>query len=198
MIQVEPMYPHPPQPHQPTNYFWILIACTGVMLIVLFAGLRSIAGRFSAAAVERQPITILAPAAAPRASISVAPQASASAPAPAASVEASLASSPSLDVDPKTLTDSPAAYRGRTVRVRGTVFYTGKLADGKTWIQIVGDNNVYVDGSMADTLPSGVSKGAQVEITGIGAGLTTVTASNGKDYDQAYIDPIQKIEIVQS
>jgi hypothetical protein len=36
-----------------------------------------------------------------------------------------------------------------------------------------------------------------VEVTGIGAGLTSVTASNGKDYDQAYIDPIQKVEPVK-
>lgn len=183
------MYPHPPQSHRPTNYFWILIACTGVMLIVVFFALRTVASHLSAA-VESGPITIVQFSTAPR--LSIAPRASSVASA-AASVEAATDNSAVVDVDPKALTESPASYRSRIVRVRGTVFYTGKLADGKTWIQIVGAENVYVDGQI-DSLPAGVSKGTEIVLTGVGAGLTNITASNGKDYDQAFIDPIQSIE----
>gem|GEM_PF-6688246 len=192
------MYPHPPSSQKPTNYYWILVSCLGVMLVVLFMGLRTVGGRLSAAAAH-------APLAAPSPSQQLRQLASAAA---EASSSAAPTSSPSVgptptagggvvDVDPKTLTDSYAQYRSKLVRVRGTVFYTGKLADGKTWIQIVGENNVYVDGQTSEPLPAGVAKGVQVELTGVGAGLTSITASNGKDYDQAFLDPVQKIEIVK-
>lgn len=185
------MYPQPPQFRHRTNQSWVLIACMGAMLIVLFAGLRTIAAHLADA--SAQPITIGQPS--PR--VNLAAQVSAAPPTVASAEVTAQPSSAVLDVDAKVLTESPANYRSRVVRVRGTVFYTGKLADGKAWIQIVADDNVYVDGQ-ADSLPAGVTKGTQVAITGIGAGLTNVTASNGKDYDQAYIDPIQTIEVLTS
>jgi hypothetical protein len=37
----------------------------------------------------------------------------------------------------------------------------------------------------------------KVKVTGIAAGLTSITAANGKDFDQAFIDPIQSIEVVK-
>jgi|SRR5579862_5880406 len=187
------MYPNPPQSQQTTANYWILAVCVAAMLIVLLAGLRSVAGRFNAAASS---MAAGQSSTAPRASISLAPQVSASA---ASVVPAQVSPTPSavVDVDARILTESPAAYRGRPVRVSGTVFYSGKLADGHTWIQIVGSDNVYVDGSSPDPLPAGVSKGSQVQITGMGAGLTNITASNGSDYDQAYIDPVQKIELIR-
>lgn len=187
------MYPQPPQSHRPTNSYWVLIVCTGVMLIVLFTVLRTIAERIDSLAASG-PITLLQFSPAPR--ISLQPQANPAASA-APSVDAPQASSVVVDIDAKTLTESPAVYRSRVVRVRGTVFYTGKLADGKTWIQIVAGDNVYVDGQI-DSLPSGIVKGTQVQVTGIGAGLTNITATNGQDYDQAFIDPIQKIEPASS
>jgi hypothetical protein len=162
------------------------------MLIVVFAALHAVSERLNAVA-QSGPITLLPISAAPR--ISLAPQVSAG--AAAAPPEATPASSEVVDVDPKTLTNSPAVYRSRRVRVKGAVFYTGKLADGKTWVQIVGDDNVYVDGEI-DSLPPGITKGVQVQVTGIGAGLTNITASNGKDYDQAFIDPIETIEPLSS
>jgi hypothetical protein len=191
------MYPHPPPSHRPTNYYWILVLCVIVMLLVLFVGLRSVAGRFSAALTDA---AVAAPAASnlakpvASAAVQVTPTVSA---APSAAVEATATPGGLVEVDPKTLTESPGTYRSRPVKVRGTVFYTGKLEGGKTWIQIVDSNNVYVDGQMSDPLPASVTKGVDVEVTGIGAGLTSVTASNGKDYDQAYIDPIQKVEPVK-
>jgi len=191
------MYPQPPVSHKPTNYYWILAICVGLMLVFLLVALRTMSGRLTAAAAEA-PVTVPVPSQPLRALASPAAQ-------PSPSAEASTAATPvvpadngaAIDVDAKALTDAPAVYRSRLVRVRGTVFYSGKLADGKTWIQIVGDNNVYVDGQMSEPLPSGVSKGVEVQVTGIGAGLTSVTATNGKDYDQAFIDPIQKIEVVK-
>jgi hypothetical protein len=191
------MYPHPPPSHRPTNYYWVLVLCVVVMLLVLFVGLRSVAGRFSAALTDA---AVAAPAASnlakpvASAAVQVTPTVSA---APSAAVEATATPGGLVEVDPKTLTESPGTYRSRPVKVRGTVFYTGKLEGGKTWIQIVDSNNVYVDGQMSDPLPASVTKGVDVEVTGIGAGLTSVTASNGKDYDQAYIDPIQKVEPVK-
>ncbi len=191
------MYPQPPPTHRPTNYYWVLVVCVVAMLGLLFVTLKSMAGRFSDVVSQ----TALAPAAstAPaRIQISAAPSASPQAAASPEAVPAASATPPGgiIDVDPKTLTESPGTYRSRPVRVRGTVFYTGKVDGGKTWIQIVDNNNVYVDGQLADALPQGVAKGVEVEITGIGAGLYTITASNGKDYDQAYVDPIDKIEVV--
>jgi hypothetical protein len=188
------MYPHPPPSHKPTNYYWVLVLCVGAMLVILFAGFKSFSARFNSA-LAGGPLVVPAPAAQPKPLASLIAQAT---PTVSVAPEASVAATPTpggvVNVDAKTLTESPASYRSRVVRVRGTVFYTGKLADGKTWIQIVGGDNVYVDGQFADALPAGVAKGVEVDVTGIGAGLTNVTASNGKDYDQAYIDPIQKIE----
>ena len=190
------MYPHSPPSHRPTNYYWILVLCVVAMLLVLFVALRTVAGRFTSAAAQT---TLAAPAAS-----AAKPQVSAAAEAtPAVSAEGVAAVAPAatpggvVEVDPKALTESPGTYRSRAIKVRGTVFYSGKLEGGKTWIQIVDKNNVYVDGQMADSLPASIAKGMEVELTGIAAGLTSVTASNGKDYDQAYIDPIQKIEPIK-
>jgi len=192
------MYPHAPQSHRPTNYWYVLAVCLAFMLFILWTGLRAMSARFGAAPAE-QNAALSQPAAAPsaRPSASIAAQTTAG-PVSSAAAEASAAPVPSgiVDVQPKQLQDEPATYRSRVVRVNGKVFYVGKVDAGKTWVQIVDDNNVYVDGVMADALPSGVTKGTQVQITGVGAGLYTITASNGKDYDQAYIDPIQKIDVV--
>ena len=189
------MYPHPPPSRRPTNYYWILVACVGGMLVVLFAGLSAFAGRFNSAVASNAQNAAAAPAATPRASLALAvtpvPSAAASSAAPTATPANGI-----VEVDPKTLTESPGTYRSRLIKVRGTVFYTGKLDGGKTWIQIVDNNNVYVDGQTAEPLPANVTKGVQVELTGVAAGLTNVTAANGKDYDQAYVDPIQKIEAI--
>jgi hypothetical protein len=191
------MYPHPPPSHKPTNYYWVLVLCVVAMLFLLFAGLRTIAGRFSAAAAQAP---VSAPSAAPSlralasAIVEATPTTSA---APAAEASPTIAPGGLVEVDPKTLTESPGSYRSRLIKVRGTVFYIGKIEGGKTWVQIVDNNNVYVDGTMSDSPAAGVVKGALVEVTGIGAGLTSVTASNGKDYDQAYVDPIQKIDVVK-
>ena len=187
------MYPHPPRSHHPTNYFWVLIACAGAMLIVLFVTLRSVSGRLSSAAASG-PLQLVQFSAAPRLSIPPQPRNSA---ASSPDAQPTVISTAIVDVDAKALNESPAIYRSRTVRFTGAVFYTGKLADGKTWVQIVGDDNLYVDGQI-DSLPAGISKGTQVRVTGVGAGLTNITASNGKDYDQAFIDPIQTIEPVNS
>lgn len=189
------MYPHPPPSHRPTNYYWVLVGCVALMLLVLFVSLRSVAGRFTqAVASVEQAGPAVSPLAKPQASLTLQLTPTVQA---AASAEPTATPGGVMDVDPKTLTQSPGTYRSRVVKVRGTVFYTGKLDGGKTWIQIVDHNNVYVDGQMDDPLPASISKGVDVEVTGIGAGLTSVTASNGKDYDQAYIDPIQKIEAVR-
>lgn len=195
------MYPQAPRSHRPTNHYWILIACLAAMLGFLLVGLRQMAGRFSSAGAEQPALLIQAPLTSAKPSTSLAPQATATV-ATSASASASAAASPTIasgivDVDPKTLTDSPATYRSRVVRVRGTIFYSGKLDNGKTWIQVVGADNTYVDGQLSDPLPSGITKGSDVIVTGIGAGLTNVTALNGKDYDQAYIDPVQKVELAR-
>ncbi|HLG74746.1 MAG TPA: hypothetical protein VK009_30370 [Chloroflexota bacterium] len=192
------MYPQPPPTHRPTNYYWILVVCVLAMLGLLFMTLVTISGRVTGL-VEHGAINAVLPSAAPaRLQITPVPQ-----PTVVASEEAAPAVEPTatppggiIDVDPKTLTASPGTYRSRPVRVKGTVFYIGKLEGGKTWIQIVDDNNVYVDGQTTEPVPANVTKGAKVQITGIGAGLTSVTASNGKDYDQAYVDPVDSIELV--
>lgn len=188
------MYPHPPPTHRPTNYYWILILCVAAMLGLLFVTLRTVAGRFGGV-VGQNTLVQAAPSAPSRIQVSAPAE-----PTAVASVEAAVEATPTpggvIDVDPKTLTESPGTYRSRLIHVKGTVFYTGKIDGGKTWVQIVDSNNVYVDGQLSGALPSGVSKGVEVELTGIGAGLTSVTALNGKDYDQAYIDPIQSIQVV--
>lgn len=186
------MYPHPPPSHRPTNYYWILVACVLAMLLAVFAALRVVAGRLT----SLQQASVAAPAAAPTPRLSIAPTATASVAAEAAPETVATAEGGAVDVDPKALTESPGTYRSRVVRVRGTVFYMGKLEGGKTWLQIVDSNNVYVDGQSPDPLPLTAAKGVEVEITGIAAGLTNVTAANGKDYDQAFIDPVQKVEVL--
>lgn len=187
------MYPHAPQSHRPTNYWPILAGCVVFMLIMLLLLLRSMSSHFGPAGAPDLS-TISQPSASPRLQVtqlaSVAAQAAASAAPSAAPTPSGV-----IDVTPQQLTDSPATYRSRIIRVHGTIFYTGQVEAGKTWVQIVGPNNVYVDGVSADPLPSGAGKGTSVTVTGIGAGLTNITATNGKDYDQAYIDPIQKIEV---
>ena len=188
------MYPQPPPSHRPTNYYWILVGCVGAMLLVLFVSLSSVAGRFNRAAANADQAAPVA-VAKPRASLAL--QLTPTVVASPAAAEATPTPSGVVQVEPKDLTESPGTYRSRLVKVRGTVFYTGKLEGGKTWIQIVDSNNVYVDGQLDDSLPGGIAKGVDVELTGIGAGLTSVTASNGKDYDQAYIDPVQKVEPVR-
>jgi len=190
------MYPHAPQSHRPTNYWYVLAVCVAFMLLVLWTGLKAMSARFSAGSAP-QAAGLSQPAAAP----SARPSAAAVQPTAVASAAPSASAGPLLpsgviDVQPKQLQDQPATYRSRVVRVSGKIFYVGKVDGGKTWVQIVDDNNVYVDGVSADPLPAGASKGSQVQVTGIGAGLYTITASNGKDYDQAYIDPIQKIDVV--
>lgn len=189
------MYPHPPPSRRPTNYYWIIIGCVGAMLLVLFVSLSSAAGRFSRAIANADQAAPVAAEAKPKPSLAL--QLTPTAVASAVSAQATATPSSVVQVDPKDLTESPGTYRSRIIKVRGTVFYTGKLEGGKTWIQIVDSNNVYVDGQLDDALPSGIAKGVDVELTGIGAGLTSVTASNGKDYDQAYIDPVQKVEPVK-
>ena len=191
------MYPHAPQSHRPTNYWYVLAACVVFMLVVLLIFLRAMTSHFSPAGAPDL-ASVSQPSASPR--LQATQLASAAAQAAAASVSPSVAPTPSgvIDVTPQQLQDSPATYRSRIIRVQGTVFYTGQVEAGKTWIQIQGPNNVYVDGVIADPLPNGVTKGANVTVTGVGAGLTNITATNGKDYDQAYIDPIQKIEITAS
>jgi hypothetical protein len=194
------MYPQAPRSHRPTNYYWILLLCMAAMLVFLFIALRQMAGRFSTAGADQGSALVQAPLASAKPFASVVPQATATVASSAAS--ASPAASPTasdgiVDVEPKELTDSPATYRSRVVRVHGTIFYSGKLDNGKTWIQVVGADNTYVDGQSSEPLPSGVTKGSDVIVTGIGAGLTNITAVNGKDYDQAYIDPVQKIELVR-
>jgi hypothetical protein len=194
------MYPHAPQSHRPTNYWYVLAVCVAFMLLVLWAGLRAMSAHFGADA-SQQAAAINQPAAAPSAKPTAAAALVQPTAVPATEPSASASSGPLqpsgiLDVQPKQLQDEPATYRSRVVRVSGKVFYVGKVDAGKTWVQIVDDNNVYVDGVLSDALPNGVTKGTQVQITGVGAGLYTITASNGKDYDQPYIDPIQKIEVV--
>lgn len=188
------MYPHPPPSRRPTNYYWILVGCVGAMLLVLLISLSSVAGRFSRAIANTDQAAPVAAEAKPKASLAL--QLTPTALAAPASAQVTPTPSSVVQVDPKDLTESPGTYRSRLIKVRGTVFYTGKLEGGKTWIQIVDSNNVYVDGQLDGALPSGIAKGTDVELTGIGAGLTSVTASNGKDYDQAYIDPVQKVEPV--
>jgi len=188
------MFPHAPHPHQPTNYWYVLAGCVVVMLLGLLVGLREMRSRFNPAG-SAQPALLSQPSAAPAAQPTAA-QPTATIAAPASASAEPTADSGVADVDPKTLTASPAQYRSRIVRVRGKVFYIGKLDNGQTWLQIVGPDNVYVDGQMSGPVPASAIKGANVQVTGIGAGLTTITSSNGKDYDQAYIDPIQKIELV--
>lgn len=192
------MYPHAPRSHRPTNYWYILALCVVVMLGGLWIGLRQMSTHFNPSGAS-QAALLDQPSAAPKAkpTASVQPTATAVSASASASASAQPSAAGVVDVDPKTLTDSPATYRSRVIRVQGKIFYTGKLADGKTWIQIVGPNNVYVNGQMSDPLPAGISKGSQVQVTGIGAGLTNITASNGKDYDEAYIDPVQKVEPAQ-
>ncbi|MGH2470642.1 MAG: hypothetical protein ACRDGF_11235, partial [Chloroflexota bacterium] len=90
------------------------------------------------------------------------------------------------------LATSAATYRSHSVRVAGTVYYVGLTSDGRHWVQIV-SGGTYVNGISTDPLPLAVRKGAVVTITGIGAGLNTITAADGKHYQQPYIDPVQKI-----
>lgn len=187
------MYPTPSRYHRPTNYYWVLLLLVAAMLVGLLLGLRLMARHFNPAtsspssSASQSSAATSSPLAAAAAQPSVAPTATATA-----------TNSAVVQVDPQQLAAAPATYQGHTVRVRGTVFYTGKLGNGQTWLQIVGPGNVYVDGQMSAPLPAGVVKGAQVEVTGIGAGLTNITAANGKNYDQAFINPIQKVAVASA
>ena len=102
------MYPQPPVSHKPTNYYWILAICVGLMLVFLLVALRTMSGRLTAAAAEA-PVTVAVPSQPLRALASPAAQ-------PPPSAEASTAATPvvpadngaAIDVDAKALTDAPA------------------------------------------------------------------------------------------
>ena len=193
------MYPIGPQTHKPTNYYWILVVFVLAMLFGLFSVFRSLSARVSSGAAAAA-----VPSASAVPSATVAPLAAAT-PASAAISSAGASAVPTIAavalgvplVTPKELTDKVATYRSRPIKIQGKVFFTGKADDGRSWIQIVDDSNNYVNGAMTGALPTGVVKGALVEITGVGAGLYAVTASNGKDYDQPLIDPISQITLVK-
>ncbi|SRR5581483_2958806 len=191
------MYPQPPTSHRPTNYFWVLGVCVAFMLVVVFAGLRQVANRLSdAVASGATNNAAAAPAAAvPTPAIQAEPTSVAE--AAAISVSPTPVANGPLDVDPRSLQESPANYRSRLIRVSGTVFYVGKMADGQTWIQIR-SGSYYINGQSADPLPGGVAVGSAVDLVGIGAGLTTITAQDGKDYDEPLIDPVQRVEAAGS
>ena len=185
------MYPIPPKSNRPTNHYSVLAICLAVMLLLMYGVMRNISGKFAEVAAgndqvqtAKQPRPGVTPLAVATPTPATVDPAKTAVPTPA-----------TTDVTAKDLSTSPGAYRSRAIRVRGQVFYLGKTDDGKQWIQI-SDGNVYVNGAYPGALPQGVSKGADVFITGIGAGLTTITSTfDGKDYDEPYIDPVQNIEL---
>ncbi len=191
------MYPVPPQSHRHTRYYGILIACIVAMLIVLFGGLRNISDRLSQAGTATgQPTAQLFGQ--PRAGVTplalITPTAQ---PAAAATAAAALPTPTASDVSPADLAAAPANFRSRAIRVQGKVYYVGKTDDGKTWIQISDNASPphYINGSFAGTMPAAIAKGSDVVVSGIGAGLTAITAADGHDYDEPMIDPVQKVEL---
>ncbi|HUZ77123.1 MAG TPA: hypothetical protein VMV93_06015 [Chloroflexota bacterium] len=179
------MYPVPPESHRPKNRYGILVVALILLLLLLFQGLRSLSRSLNNLATGESslplfsqprpgvtPLALAAPSAAPTL-----------VPTPATTT-----------VTAQELATSAATYRSRAVRVAGTVYYVGLTSNGRHWVQIV-SGGTYVNGISADPWPLDVRKGAVVTITGIGAGLNSITAADGKQYQQPYIDPVQKIEL---
>ncbi|MHB8620153.1 MAG: hypothetical protein ACYDAG_11400 [Chloroflexota bacterium] len=185
------MYPISPESHRPTNHFYILILCLAIMLALVVGILRGISSRLNSV----PPVQLASSSAAARSSVTplAIPTATAATNSAAPTPLVGLANGGA--VTPAELNSAPGTYRSRQVSVVGTIFYTGGMGNGKTWIQIVDSNNSYVDGQLTGPLPAGIGKGSKVRLTGIGAGLTTITASNGRQYDQAFVDPVQKVEL---
>jgi hypothetical protein len=90
-----------------------------------------------------------------------------------------------LPVTGAQLNSQPDQYTGKKVLVTGSVYYVNPRGEN-TWVQVLTQDNVYVDINF--TGPSTVQKDQQVKVYGTAAGKTTVQVK-GVDYAQPYLNP---------
>jgi hypothetical protein len=79
---------------------------------------------------------------------------------------------------------------GKKVVISGTVFYVNPRGEN-TWVQVLTQDNVYVNVNFAGQ--SDVQKSQQVKVYGTAAGKTTIQVS-GVDYVQPYLNPGEIIQ----
>lgn len=95
-------------------------------------------------------------------------------------------------VDGKTLAQQADQYKGRKILVSGLVFYM--RPDGEsTWVQVITPDRVYIDASYRGSLT--IRENQKVNVYGTGAGTTTIVASDGKRYDQPFINPADFVDL---
>ena len=66
--------------------------------------------------------------------------------------------------------------------------------DGEsTWVQVITPDRVYIDASYRGSLT--IRENQKVNVYGTGAGTTTIVASDGKRYDQPFINPADFVDL---
>jgi len=83
------------------------------------------------------------------------------------------------------LNSQSTQLNGKKVFITGMVFYVNPRGEN-TWVQVLTQDNVYVDVNFAGQ--SDVQKNQQVKVYGTAAGKTTIQVS-GVDYVQPYLNP---------
>ncbi len=82
--------------------------------------------------------------------------------------------------------------KSQPVRVSGTI-YIVELAGGDAHVQLEAPGKIFIWAFFKGS-PE-VKKGQAATVYGTAAGLTTITADNGKKYQQPLIDPAQFIDV---
>lgn len=90
-----------------------------------------------------------------------------------------------LPVTGAELNNQTAQYTGKKVVITGSVYYVNPQGEN-TWVQVLTQDNVYVDVNFAGQ--STVQKGQQVKAYGTADGKTTVQVQ-GVNYSQPYLNP---------
>lgn len=82
--------------------------------------------------------------------------------------------------------------KGEAVKVAGTIS-TVESEGANTRVQLEAPGRIYFWAFFKHSLD--VKKGQAAQVYGTVAGLTTITADNGKTYKQPYLDPAQYIDV---
>ena len=89
------------------------------------------------------------------------------------------------------LNGAPDQYQGKKVMLSGSVYYVAPRGEN-TWVQVLTQDNVFVDINFAGQ--SDVRKGQQVNVYGTADGKTTIKATDGNTYVQPFINPGEYID----
>jgi hypothetical protein len=84
------------------------------------------------------------------------------------------------------LNSQAAQYTGKKVVITGSVYYVNPRGEN-TWVQVLTQDNVFVDVNFAGQ--STVQKDQQVKVYGTADGKTTIQDAKGQNYVQPYVNP---------